>query len=147
MKKSSFMKKELIYLGFVISSNELKMDTKKVREIIEWSSPRSIFEVRSFHGLAIFYRKFIRNFSGICEPMMDMVKKRHNFFKWTEGVKSSFWILKEKITKQLILVLPDFGKTFQVRCDASGVAIGSVLSEDNRHVAYFSEKMNDTKRK
>jgi hypothetical protein len=56
-------------------------------------------------------------------------------------------ILREKITKQPILVLPDFRKTFQVRCDASGVAIGAVLSQDNRHVAYFSEKMNDTKRK
>jgi hypothetical protein len=55
LKKSSFLKTELIYLGFVISSNELKMDPKKVKEIKEWSSPRNIFEVRSFHGLASFY--------------------------------------------------------------------------------------------
>jgi hypothetical protein len=55
--------------------------------------------------------------------------------------------LKEKITKQPILVLPDFRKKFQVRCDVSGGAIGSVLSQDNRPVAYFSEKLNDTKRK
>jgi hypothetical protein len=59
----------------------------------------------------------------------------------------SFNILKEKITKRPILVLPDFGKTFQVRCDASGVAIGVVLRQDNRPVAYFSEKLNETKRK
>jgi hypothetical protein len=55
--------------------------------------------------------------------------------------------LKEKIREQPILVFPDFGKTFQVRCDASGVAIGAMLSQDNRLVAYFSEKMNDTKNK
>jgi hypothetical protein len=55
--------------------------------------------------------------------------------------------LKEKIAEQPILVLPDFGKMFQVRCDASEVAIGAVLSQDNRHVAYFSEKLNDAKRK
>jgi hypothetical protein len=55
LKKSSFMKKELIYLGFVISSNELKMDPKEVKAIKEWSLPRNIFEVRIFHGLARFY--------------------------------------------------------------------------------------------
>ena len=84
LNKSSFMKTQLIYLGFVISSNELKMDPEKVKAIKEWSSPRNIFEVRSFHGLASFYRKFIKNFSGIFAPMMDTVKKRHKYFHWTE---------------------------------------------------------------
>jgi hypothetical protein len=80
LKKSSFMKKQLIYLGFVISWNELNMDPEKVKAIKEWPSPRNIFEVRSFHGLANFYRKFIRNFSGISTPMMDTVKKDINIF-------------------------------------------------------------------
>jgi hypothetical protein len=74
------MKTELIYLGFVISANELKMDPEKVDVIRKWPSPRNIFEVRSFHGLASFYRKFIRNFSGISAAMMDTVKKRHKKF-------------------------------------------------------------------
>jgi hypothetical protein len=76
MKKSSFMQTELIYLGFVISTNELKMDPSKVEVIKNWPSPRNIFEVRSFHGLASFYRNFIRNFSGISIAMMDTVKKK-----------------------------------------------------------------------
>jgi hypothetical protein len=84
MRKSSFMKRELTYLGFVISANELKMDPSKVEVIKSWPSLRNVFEVRSFHGLASFYRKFIRNFSGISATMMDTVKKRHRSFHWTE---------------------------------------------------------------
>jgi hypothetical protein len=146
LKKSSFMKTKLIYLGFVISSNELKMDPEKVKVIREWPSPKNIFEVRSFHGLASFYRKFIRNFSGISAQMMDIVKKRHKYFKWIEEAKKSFNILKEKITEQPILVLSDFRKRFQVKCDMSGVAIGVVLSQENIPVAYFSENLNEAKR-
>jgi hypothetical protein len=145
MKKSSFMKIELIYLGFVISANELRMDLDKVEVIKNWPSPKNTFEVRSFHRLASFYRKFIRNFSGISAPMMETMKKRHKSFHWTEEAEKSFNLLKRKITEQPILVLLDFRKTFQVKCDASGFAIGVVLSQDDSLIAYFSEKMNEAK--
>ena len=88
------------------------MDLENVKEIKEWPSPRNIFEVRIFHGLTSFYRKFINFFSGISAQMRDIVKKRHKSFKWIEEVEKSFNILKEKITEQLILILPYFGKTF-----------------------------------
>jgi hypothetical protein len=132
-------------LGFVISSNELNMDPEKIKAIKDWPSLRNIFEVRRFHGLASFYRKFIINFSGISAPMMDTVKKIHKYFHWIEEPEKIFKLLKEKIIEQPVLVLPYFSKTFQVRCDASGFVIGAVLSQDNRPVAYFSEKMNDAK--
>jgi hypothetical protein len=92
-----------MYLGFIISSNELNMDLEKVRAIKEWPSPMSIFEVRSFQWLASFYRKFIRNFSGICAPMMDTIKMKHKSFNWIEEAEKSFKVLKKKITEQPIL--------------------------------------------
>jgi hypothetical protein len=147
MRKYSFMKKELIYLGFIISANELKMDLDKVEVIKNWPSPRNIFEVRSFHGLDSFYRKFIRNFSGISTAMMDTVKKRHKSFHWTEEVEKSFKLLKRKIMEQPVLVLSDFQKTFQVKCDASGFSIGAVLSQEDRLIAYFRKKLNEAKEK
>ena len=145
MKKSTFMRIDLIYLCFVIFANELKMDPKKVNVINNWTSLKNVFEVQSFHGLASFYRKFIRNFSRISTPMMDMVKKRHKYFHWTEESEKSFNLLRKKIIEQPILVLPDFSKTFQVRCDVSGFAIGVVLSQDDRPIAYLSEKLNEVK--
>jgi hypothetical protein len=147
MKKSSFMNTELICLGFVVSANELKMDPEKVEVIKNWPSPRNVFEVRIFHGLVSFYRKFISNFSGISVAMMDTVKKRHTSFHWTAEAEKSFNLLKRKITEKPVLVLPYFQKTFQVKCDASGYAIGVVLIQEDMPVAYFSEKLDEAKLK
>jgi hypothetical protein len=121
------------------------MDLEKVNAIKNWPTPKSVFKVQSFHGLASFYRKFIRNFSGISAPMMDTVKKRHKYFHWTEEAEKSFNLLKRNITEQPILVLSNFSKTFQVKCDASGFVIGAVLSQDDRSIVYSSEKMNEAK--
>jgi hypothetical protein len=75
------------------------MDPEKVNVIRNWPSPRNVFEVRSFHGLTSFYRKFIRNFSGISAAMMDTVKKWHKFFHWIAEAERSFNLLKQKITE------------------------------------------------
>jgi hypothetical protein len=77
--------------------------------------------------------------------MMDTVKKRHKSFHWKEEDEKSFNLLKRKITEQLVLVLSDFQRTFQVKCDASGFAIGVVLSQEDRPIAYFSKNMNEAK--
>ena len=90
MKKCSFMKSELVYLGFVISKDGLKMDPEKIEAIVNWPSPENIFEVRSFHHLANFYRKFIRNFSVICAPIIDTIKKNRQPFYWTAATDFFF---------------------------------------------------------
>lgn len=95
-------------MGFLMAENELKMDPEKVVAIVNWPSPKNLFEVRSFHGLASFYRKFIKNFSEICAPMIDTIKKASQPFRWTKVAERSFQLLKRKITERPILRLPDF---------------------------------------
>ena len=89
LKKCSFMKKELVYSGFVISE-ELQMDSDKVQAILNWQVPRKAYEVRSFHGLASFYRKFIKNFSQICAPLIDTFRGSKQPFQWTEATNRQF---------------------------------------------------------
>ena len=141
------MKSELVYLGFVISKDGLKMDVKKIEAIVNWPSPKNIFEVRSFHGLANFYIKFIKNFSGICAPIIDTIKKNRHPCYWTTATKTKFQLLKKKITKNSVLKLPDFNQPFQVRFYASGTTIGVVLSQEYQFVSYFSKKLNESKQK
>ena len=89
--------------------------------------------------MASFYRKFINNFSGICASIVETIKKDKQPFQWTTEAKRSFQFLKKKITEQPILKLPNFNNPFQVKCDASGVAIRVVLSQEDRPIAYCSE--------
>ena len=84
-------------MGFVISTKGLKMDPKKVRVILEWPTPRSVIEVRYFHGLASFYKKFIKGFCGICGPLTKTIRGDRKEFKWTTGADKSFNLLKEKV--------------------------------------------------
>ena len=83
------MKEELVYLGFFIFVDGLKMDLEKIKAIKEWPSQKNVFEVRSFHGLASFYIKFIRNFSKIHAPIIDTIKKDRQPFKWITKEKGN----------------------------------------------------------
>ena len=84
------------------------MDSDKVKAIVEWPSPRNIYEVRSFHGLASFYRKFIKNFSSICAPIVETIQREHHPFEWTKEAERGFILLKQKIIEKLVLALPYF---------------------------------------
>ena len=123
------------------------MDLEKVKAILEWPTPENVGEVRSFHGLASFYRKFIKIFSIVCNAMTETMRGDKKKLKWTYGANNSFETLKQKVVELPILAFPDFNKVFQVECDASSSAIGAVLSQEGKLVAFFSEKLNDAKRK
>jgi hypothetical protein len=142
LKKCRFLQEILVFLGFFISTKGLRMDLEKVREILEWPTPRSIKKVRHFYGMANFYRKIIQNSSSIVAPIIDCTKGKT--FMWTNEAKEIFKFLK-KVTKEPILSLPYFDKVFAVDCDASHVIIGAVLSQAGRPIAFFSEKLNEVR--
>ena len=113
MKKCSFLKKELIYLGFVVSKEGLKMDPDKVQAILNWPTPMNAYELRIFHGLASFYRKFIKNFSQICVPIIETFMGSRQYFKWKEAANRNFKFFIKKITEKPILALPSFEKVLK----------------------------------
>ena len=137
-KKCVFLTNKVIFLESVVSSEGVSADPEKVRCIEEWPEPRSIRDVRSFHGLATFYRRFIKGFSTIIASITDYLKS--DKFSWSKRATKIIQEIKQKMIEVPVLRLPNFSKVFEVACDASGISIGGALNQEGHPVAYFSKK-------
>ncbi|XP_027166443.1 uncharacterized protein LOC113766448 [Coffea eugenioides] len=141
LKKCSFCTDQLVFLGFVVSKQGIKVDEEKVKVIREWPTPSMVGEVRSFHGLVSFYRRFVKDFSTIAAPVTAVIKKNEPFV-WGDAQERAFQILKHQLTHAPLLALPCFDKMFEIECDASRVGIGAILMQEGKPIAHFSEKLN-----
>ncbi|CAN6566576.1 unnamed protein product [Malus baccata var. baccata] len=145
-EKCHFMVKQGIVLGHIISENGIEVDKSKIDLVRHLLSPTSVREVRSFLGHAGFYRRFIKDFSKIAQPLCRLLQKEVAF-EFTKECTASFNQLKELLTTASIIVPPDWSLPFELMCDASDYALGAVLGqrkEKKPHVIYYASwTLND----
>jgi hypothetical protein len=141
LEKCTFCTDRVSFLGYVVTPQGIEVDQAKVEAIQGWPVPNTITQVRSFLGLAGFYRRFVKDFSTIAAPLNELTKKGVPF-DWGKAQENSFNMLKDKLTHAPLLQLPDFNKTFELECDASGIGLGGVLLQEGKPIAYFSEKLS-----
>ena len=143
LSKCEFLKETTEYLGFLISQKGIQVDPKKIEAISEWKAPTTVTEVRSFLGLANYYRRFVENFSQIASPITQLLKKGANVAKeWGETHQKALEVLKEKLSTAPILRSPNPEIEYLVTTDASDLAIGVVISQEDHPIAYHSRKLN-----
>jgi hypothetical protein len=116
--KCEFWLTEVAFLGHVISAGGVSVDPSKVKDMLNRMPPMNASEIRSFLGLAGYYRRFIKDFSKITKPMTWLLEKNKDF-DWTEECQASFEELKKRLTSAPELILPDITKKFDIYCDAS----------------------------
>ncbi|GAU51804.1 hypothetical protein TSUD_415920, partial [Trifolium subterraneum] len=140
LSKCEFWLEEVSFLGDVISSGGIVVDPAKVDAVTKWGTPESVSEIRSFLGLAGYYRRFIEGFSKMALPL-TLLTRKDQAFVWDEKCEKSFQELKEKLTTAPVLILPDAKESFVVYCDASKLGLGGVLMQKGKVVAYASRQL------
>jgi len=150
LSKCDFFKDSLKFLGFIISAQGVQVDPSKTMAVKDWPIPTTVHDVRAFLGLTNHFRKFIQGYSQICLPLTDLTKGAVSKHKgktkkveWTEKCTTAFQLLKEKLCNAPLLVLADFTKPFTVITDASDYAMGAILEQEGRPVAFESKKFNN----
>ncbi|GJV78129.1 putative reverse transcriptase domain-containing protein [Tanacetum coccineum] len=138
--KCEFWLQEVQFLGHVVNRDGIHVDPSKVESVKNWKTPESSTEIRSFLGLAGYYRRFIENFSKIAKPLTLLTQKNKTYV-WGDEQDEAFRILKEKLCNAPVLALPDGPDDFVVYCDASKQGFGCVLMQRGKVIAYASRQL------
>ena len=150
LSKSEFGQAQVTYLGHVVGQGEVKPVSAKVEAIANFPRPESKKQLMRFLGMAGYYRRFCPNFATVAEPLTQLLGKREKFI-WSERCDKAFEELKAMLQSAPVLAAPDFESSFKLAVDASDVAAGAVLLQEDDEgvehpVCYFSKKFNKSQR-
>ncbi|KAL4012228.1 hypothetical protein IC575_029324 [Cucumis melo] len=140
--KCEFWLKKVTFLGHVVSSEGVSVDPAKVEAVTNWPRPSTVSEIRSFLGLAGYYRRFVEDFSRIASPLTQLTRKGTPFV-WSPACESSFQELKQKLVTAPVLTVPDGSGSFVIYSDASKKGLGCVLMQQGKVVAYASRQLKN----
>lgn len=143
--KCAFGQQQISYLGHVVNSAGVSTDPSKIQSIAQWPTPVSAKQVRSFLGLAGYYRKFVKHFGIIARPLFNLLKKQIPFV-WTEATNTAFELLKQNLISAPLLALPNFHKQFTIDTDACEYGVGAVLQQEGHPIAYMSKALGHKNR-
>jgi hypothetical protein len=144
-KKCEFWLDNVTFLGHVVTKDGIGVDPSKVKAIVNWAPPSNAHEVRSFLGLAGYYRKFVKGFSKLATPLTRLTRKNEKF-QWTEECERSFQELKQRLVTAPILTLPSGTGGFVIYSDASLKGLGCVLMQQGKVIAYASRQLKTYER-
>lgn len=140
LKKYDFYMERIVFLGYVISAKRIEMDKAEIKVIKKWPIPKMVSVIRSFNILTSFYIRFVKDFSILVVPLIEIVKKIIGF-KLDDDQEKTFNLLKERLILASLLALLDFTKTIKIKCDAMGISIGAILMQEKWLITYFYEKL------
>ena len=140
LSKCDFWLKEVSFLGHIVSAAGIRVDPVKIEAIVNWKPPRNVTKLRSFLGLAGYYRRFVQGFSVIASSLTRLLRKGVKF-DWDDKCQSSFEKLKEILIEAPVLIQPTSGRDYTVYSDASRIGLGCVLLQDGKVVAYASKQL------
>ena len=151
LSKCEFSKTEVEFLGFIVSTNGVKMDEERIETVSQWPVPTTFKELQQFLGFTNFYRRFIQSYSKLASPLTDLLKgskdgKRFGPFEWPEKAAHAFRMLRESFTRSTLLIHFNFDRKIRLETDASNFALAAILSQQKttgiwHPVAFWSRKM------
>lgn len=148
-KKCRLLQRKVQFLGHVISGDGVATDPDKVRAVQQWPTPKDVGELRSFLGLASYYRRFVQGFADVAAPLHQLTAKGA-VFEWSERAERAFQLLRRALCQAPVLAFPQPGDQFVVDTDASNWGVGAVLSQvqggTERVIAYYSRALSKPER-